>query len=305
MAATSTPAEGSALRSFLAEEMGEDVETGAEASEEKAGTGEAYTRPNGMVYVGRQVPRNEAGIRDDVGLLKELRKAGVFPRLMSAPGTGKTAAMEAAFGDELITVVCGEGTDEDSLVGGHRPRPGGEWEWVDGPVTKAMLEGRPLLLDEFAAAHPRVQSRLNGVFDGRLELQLPEKDGGAVVRAAEGFWAAVAYNPGPHFELSDAMASRFALPIRYTTDLSVARGIGIPEKAVKLTRRLRRMVSAGEASWVPEMRELVAFKNHEVLLGETWAVGALIGAAPEECREEVAAACGEVFCGIAGKELEL
>ncbi|MQA76241.1 MAG: AAA domain-containing protein, partial [Solirubrobacterales bacterium] len=182
---------------------------------------------------------------------------------------------------------------------------GGEWEWVDGPVTRALSEGRPLLLDEFAAAHPRVQSRLNGIFDGRLELALPEKAGDCIVRAGPGFWACVAYNPSPHFELSEAMASRFSFPIRYRTDYEVAREIGVPKQAVRLAKRLERMLGAGESQWAPQMRELVAFRDHARLLGERWAVGALIGAAPEGCEEEVAAACAEVFTDIPARALSL
>ncbi|MQA73755.1 MAG: AAA domain-containing protein [Solirubrobacterales bacterium] len=304
MASPVESAEGSALRGFLAEEMGEELKVGREP----AGEGNEdckrrhYTRPNGEVYVGRSVPRNEAGVRDDVELFRALREVRIFPRLLSAPGTGKTSAIEASFGSELITVVCAEGTDEDTLVGGYRPRP--DWEWVDGLVTKALREDRPLLLDEFAAAHPRVQSRLNGVFDGRLELVLSERDG-EVVRAGRKFWAAVAYNPGPELQLSAAMESRFSLPIRYRTDYRVAREIGVPDRVVRLAKRLERMVGAGEASWSPQMRELVAFRRHAELLGERWAVGALVGAAPEGCEEEVAAACAEVFRDVPARPLEL
>jgi nitric oxide reductase NorQ protein len=61
------------------------------------------TRPNGQVYQ----PRALAGM-PDVEVLRKLRADSVPALLEGPPGTGKTSLIEAAFGDDLIT-VAGDG----------------------------------------------------------------------------------------------------------------------------------------------------------------------------------------------------
>ena len=59
-----------------------------------------YTRPNGETYYARKW-----GEHTDVEVLKKARELGVNVYLSSVPGTGKTAAVEAAFGTDIYTVV--------------------------------------------------------------------------------------------------------------------------------------------------------------------------------------------------------
>ena len=61
------------------------------------------TRPNGAIYR----PRALADM-PDVDALRKLRAAGIPALLYGPPGTGKTSLVEAAFGDEVIT-VAGDG----------------------------------------------------------------------------------------------------------------------------------------------------------------------------------------------------
>lgn len=286
-----------ALRAFLTEEAGVRTEAPEEATGPDRSGRREYERPNGQVYLGRAIPPNELGASDDVELLRRCREHGLFARMFSAPGTGKTAALEAAFGEELVTVVISEGTDEDKLFGGYRPDPGdaGTFAWVDGPVKRALEEGRPLCLDEVSAGHPRVLSRLNSLFDGRLRVTLEEHEGEEIL-AEDGFWAAITYNPGiVGFELSAALESRFSFAIEYTTDAATARAAGVPAKALKLAKRLWQLREKAECQWAPEMRELITFKRVAEALGETWAARNLVGQAPEEERDLVAAEAEAVF----------
>lgn len=294
--APSTMTEADPLRAFIAEESGLELTPDvAEESKGLSGRRKLYTRPNGVRHIGRPIAANNADADNDVELLRALRQAQIFPRLLSVPGTGKTSSLEAAFGEELITVVCSEGLEEGELTGRYRQDPETKsWTEVYGALATAMQEGRPIVLDEIAAAHPRVMSRINGVFDGRLELVLHELRDQRIT-AAPGFWAAIAYNPGPDFEISDALASRFGFAVRYTTDYFAAELLGVPKEAIELAKDLQRRVDAGEGEWAPQMRELVKFKEVNEALGQSFAIGALINAAPEECAEEVLGAARDLL----------
>lgn len=298
--AIATAAGADALRSFLAEEAGVEVgeETNPRPDENSPGEPKSYLRANGERYLARAVDANAAGATDDVELLRALRQAGIFTRLLSVPGTGKTASLEAAFGEELICVVCSEGLEEGELTGRYRQAPDGRWEGIHGALAVAMAEGRPIVLDEIGAAHPRVISRINGVFDGRLELVLHELADERIC-AAPGFWCALAYNPGPDFEISEAIASRFGFAIRYRTDLAAARRLGVPERAIQLAERLQHKADSGAGLWAPQMRELCSFQKIETLLGESWALGALLAACPEDALEDATAEAEAIFsCSV-------
>ena len=59
----------------------------------------------------------------DVDALRKLRAAGIPALLYGPPGTGKTSLVEAAFGDELITVAGDGDTTAADLVGEYTQRP--------------------------------------------------------------------------------------------------------------------------------------------------------------------------------------
>jgi nitric oxide reductase NorQ protein len=91
------------------------------------------TRPNGQVYQ----PRALAGM-PDVEVLRELREEGVPTLLEGPPGTGKTSLIEAAFGDDLITVAGDGDTTAADLVGEYTQNPDGGFEFIYGPLIRAM-----------------------------------------------------------------------------------------------------------------------------------------------------------------------
>jgi nitric oxide reductase NorQ protein len=303
----STAAATSALGDFLRQEEGIEPEENKSAPEgggEKPGKARTYRRPGGGEHLARRISHNAAEAENDVELLRVLRERQIFCQLIGPPGSGKTSLVEAAFGEEVETVVCSEGTDEDSLLGGYRPDPELQWRRVEGAVVRALREGKVLYLDEVAALHPRVSAKLHGVFDGRLEVRLDQFDG-EIVRAEAGFYSIVSFNPGPEFELSEAMQSRFAFKMRVGTDLRTAERLGVPKRAVKLAGRLYKLADSGGIVWTPQLRELVAYRDIEALLGESWALQNLIGQAPDEEREQVIEEAQGIYDGVRTTPLAL
>ena len=62
-----------------------------------------------------------------------------------------------------------------------------------------------------------------------------------------------------------------------------------------MARNLASRQRSGEVGWAPQLRELLAFKQVEAVLGEDAAVQNLIGVAPEEDRDVVAEVVRSVF----------
>ena len=64
----------------------------------------------------------------DVEALRKLRADGVPALLDGPPGTGKTSLIEAAFGDDLITVAGDGDTTAADLVGEYTQNPDGTFD---------------------------------------------------------------------------------------------------------------------------------------------------------------------------------
>ncbi|WRT64694.1 uncharacterized protein IL334_001628 [Kwoniella shivajii] len=90
------------------------------------------------------------------------------------------------------------------------------FEWSDGPLVHAMIEGDLLLLDEVSLADDSVLERLNSVLEPGRTLVLAEKGGvnidEATIIANDKFHVVATMNPGGDFgkkELSPALRNRF------------------------------------------------------------------------------------------------
>ena len=95
--------------------------------------------------------------------------------------------------------------------------------------------------------------------------------------------------------LSEALASRFAAQIQVSTDYDMARVLKIDPKAVQVARNLATRQASGEIGWAPQLRELIAYQRIADVLGADAAVANLVGIAPDEDRDVVAAAVAAVF----------
>lgn len=260
-----------------------------------------YTRPNGEIYYAR-----DWSGKKDVDVLRKARVAKLFPFLYGPPGTGKTALAEAAFGEDLLTIVISGDTEVTDLVGQFVPNPeygvkAGEPEfiWVDGALLTAVREGRPVLIDEVGLADAKVLSVIYPLMDGRRKLYVSMNPSIGELDATEGFFIIGATNPNaPGVRMSEALLSRFLLHVEVTTDWALARKLGVQEKLVTAASNLAERVESNTLSWAPQFRELLAFRDISKEFGVPFAVKNLLASCPEMDRDEVQ----EVFRRAFGDE---
>lgn len=123
--------------------------------------------------------------------------ANRMPLLLKGPtGCGKTrfvAHMAARLGRPLHTVACHDDLSAADLIGRYLLK-GGETEWVDGPLTRAVREGGICYLDEVVEARKDVTVVLHPLTDDRRIL--PIERTGEVLDAGPEFMLVASYNPG-------------------------------------------------------------------------------------------------------------
>lgn len=270
---------------------GKDAVGTTAESGDLSGADKKYPRPNGDDYWTRKW-----GEYDDVLVLRKARENNQFVLFYGAPGCGKTALVEAAFGDDLVTVLGSGDTEVADLVGGYTQTEGGKWVWTDGPLLIAAEQGRPLLLDEVGLIDPKVLSIVYGLMDGRREYTVTANPERGTVKAAEGFYVIGATNPNaPGVRLSEALLSRFVVQVEMTTDWALTKKLGVSSNIVTAAQNLAKKQSSGEVSWAPQFRELLAFRDLEKTFGTKWAVQNLLAAAPEIDRPVVADVISRIY----------
>jgi len=252
---------------------------------------EKYTRPNGQDYYARLW-----GEHTDIEVLRKARAEKHYALLYGNPGCGKTALVEGAFGDDLYTIIGTGDTEVGDFLGGYVQTPSGGFEWVDGVLTKAVEEGKVLLIDEVGLIDPKVMSLVYGLMDGRDELVITANPERGIVKAKEGFYVVCATNPNaPGVRLSEALLSRCVIQAEMTTDWTLAKKLGVPATITTLAQNLSKKQQSGETTWSPQFRELLAFRDLAKTFGTRWAVSNLIGSAPEMDRPVVIDVATRVF----------
>jgi nitric oxide reductase NorQ protein len=190
-------------------------------------------------------------------VFKAAYRRGLSIVLKGPTGCGKTRFVEAMAYDlkrPLITVACHDDLTTADLVGRFLLR-GGETEWVDGPLTRAVREGAICYLDEVVEARQDTTVVLHPLADHRR--QLPIERLGITVDAAPGFCLVVSYNPGYQSVLKDLkdstrqrmVAIEFGFPTADIEEKIVVCEAGIDhDKAAELVRlghAIRRLETAG------------------------------------------------------------
>ncbi|MCX4091007.1 CbbQ/NirQ/NorQ/GpvN family protein [Nocardia sp. alder85J] len=208
-------------------------------------------------------------VLDEEAVFKAAHRQGLSIVLKGPTGCGKTRFVEAMahdLGRPLITVACHDDLTTADLVGRYLLR-GGDTEWVDGPLTRAVREGAICYLDEVVEARQDTTVVLHPLADHRR--QLPIERLGETVSAAPGFGLVVSYNPGYQSVLEDLkdstrqrmVAIEFGFPEPEVEQRIVAHEAGIDEHTaamlVQLAGAIRRL-EAGGVREVSSTRVLVA-----------------------------------------------
>ena len=252
---------------------------------EEVAQGKKVLRPNGEEYKPREIMGHT-----DIALLRQFRKITIYPRLAGPPGAGKTACVEGAFGDELITVSGHGDMTVANFVGTHMPLPDGTWKWQDGPLVTAMKEGKVLFVDEGTRIPAEVLNILFSVMDGRNMLRLDDRPDDPIVYGKDGFFVVMGYNPDTlgARQLDEALVSRFRVQIDVKTDHATAKSLGVPAVAIRIAANLEKRdkkdrETGGMGYWVPQMRELLTFRDLvKADAGTDFALATLVASCPRQ-----------------------
>lgn len=120
-----------------------------------------------------------------------------LPVLLKGPtGCGKTrfvAHMAGRLKLPMWTVSCHDDLTAADLTGRYLLK-GGETEWFDGPLTRAVRAGGICYLDEVVEARKDVTVVLHPLTDDRRVMPLERT--GELLTAPKNFMLVVSYNPG-------------------------------------------------------------------------------------------------------------
>ncbi len=196
-------------------------------------------------------------IGNEEAVFKAAYRQGLSIVLKGPTGCGKTRFVEAMahdLGRPLITVACHDDLTTADLVGRYLLR-GGETEWVDGPLTRAVREGAICYLDEVVEARQDTTVVLHPLADYRR--QLPIERLGVTLDAAPGFGLVVSYNPGYQSVLKDLkdstrqrmVAIEFGFPTSEIEEGIVVHESGVDAataaELVRFGQAIRRLESGG------------------------------------------------------------
>jgi nitric oxide reductase NorQ protein len=184
-------------------------------------------------------------------------RQGMSILLKGPTGCGKTRFVEAMahdLGRPLVTVSCHDDITTADLVGRFLLR-GGDTEWVDGPLTRAVREGAICYLDEVVEARQDTTVVIHPLADHRRQLPIDRL--GVTLDAAPGFCLVVSYNPGYQSVLKDLkdstrqrmIAIEFGFPPPDIEEKIIAAEAGVDQGVaadlVRIGHAIRNLDTAG------------------------------------------------------------
>src|ERR1700760_144975 len=196
-------------------------------------------------------------VSDEERVFKSAYRQGLAVALKGPTGCGKTRFVEAMAHDLDRPLSPAPGHDDlttAALVGRFLLR-GGDTEWVDGPLTRAVREGAICYLDEVVEARQDTTVVLHPLADHRR--QLPIERLGVTLDAAPGFGLVVSYNPGYQSVLKDLkdstrqrmVAIEFSFPTSEVEQAFVAHEAGVDTataaELVRFGQAIRRLETGG------------------------------------------------------------
>ena len=155
--------------------------------------------------------------------------------------------------------------------------------------------------EHFLGKHePLISRRLFGevqdVLYGRKKIQDPNPENkGQPLPIPDKFIIVASFNPGLGYGVDTALASRFAVHIEWTSDYDLASVLGVPGKAITVAKNLQKRFDTGQVGWVPQLRELLRFRDIANTYGQTFATNNMVGLAPAEDQIEVSKVISSVF----------
>lgn len=157
------------------------------------------------------IKQNES---DPLWVLAE-KVVGRYPYVLfyGPTGTGKTAIAIRSLRKKrkrVVNVYITPETTAAEIMGCYSPNEAGGFEWRDGPVTAAMRNGWPLVINEIDDVTGDAETALLGVMDD-IDIAQYELMSGEALRPQEGFSVVCTMNGQPE-HLRPALADR--LPIR-------------------------------------------------------------------------------------------
>ena len=143
----------------------------------------------------------------EIDLFEAAYQNGI-PILLKGPtGCGKSRFIEHMawrLKRPLITVSCHDDLTSSDLVGRYLI-VGGETQWTDGPLARAVRCGAICYLDEIVEARKDTTVVIHPLADDRRNL--PIEKTGELLQAGKAFCLAISYNPGYQSVLKDLKQS--------------------------------------------------------------------------------------------------
>lgn len=173
--------------------------------------------------------------------------------LVGPPSSGKSTTATKTLGIKH-RVTMTQNTSREDLCGMFHLIDG-QTQWIDGPVTKAMRSGAPILIDEIDRCGPEVESLMYSVIDDHPHLTLPN---GELVNAAKGFKVLMTSNVTPDC-LEAAVVDRMAAIIfAYVPHEDALQGLSEPESQIVVN--YYRTIQQPRLTLNPTVRRMRAFK---------------------------------------------